>query len=80
MSSLSSAIGAQGFTAYACANAYLDALAVSRDRAGGTRWLAIGFDGWRFDNGEAVSTLAAVAMRLLPEHLYVRRCSTIERG
>lgn len=63
MSSLSSAIGAQGFAAYACANAFLDALAVSRDRTDGTRWLAIGFDGWRFDEGEAVSALAAVAMR-----------------
>ena len=62
MSSLSSAIGAQGYAAYACANAYLDALAASRNCMGGTRWLAIGFDGWRFGNGEAVSRLAALAM------------------
>jgi NAD(P)-dependent dehydrogenase (short-subunit alcohol dehydrogenase family)/acyl carrier protein len=62
MSSLSSAIGAQGFAPYACANAFLDALAASRERTTGTRWLAIGFDGWRFGGYAAGSALAEMAM------------------
>jgi acyl transferase domain-containing protein len=62
MSSLSSAIGAQGFAPYASANAFLDALAASRERTTGTRWLAIGFDGWRFGENTAGSALADMAM------------------
>lgn len=62
MSSLSSVVGGQGFSAYACANAFLDALASSRNRMTGTRWLAIGFDGWLFGGRAAGSALAAIAM------------------
>ena len=46
VSSMSAVLGGFGFGAYAAANAYLDALAVSRDGRRGTAWLAAGWDGW----------------------------------
>ena len=46
-SSLSTVLGGPGFTAYAAANAFLDALAAQRTREGGTPWLSVDWDGWR---------------------------------
>ncbi len=46
-SSLSTVLGGPGFTAYAAANAFLDALAARRTREGGTPWLSVDWDGWR---------------------------------
>ena len=51
MSSLSSVLGGLGFTAYAAANAYLDAVAQSADGVGGVRWLSIGWDAWQSVDG-----------------------------
>ncbi|PTL74938.1 type I polyketide synthase [Vitiosangium sp. GDMCC 1.1324] len=45
-SSLSAVLGGPGFTAYAAANAFMDALAASRTRTGDTPWLSIDWDGW----------------------------------
>jgi amino acid adenylation domain-containing protein len=47
-SSNASVLGGLGFVAYAAANAFVDAFAVSRDRSadGGPRWLAAGWDEW----------------------------------
>jgi acyl transferase domain-containing protein len=45
-SSLSTVLGGPGFTAYAAANAFQDALAARRTREGGTPWLSIDWDGW----------------------------------
>jgi acyl transferase domain-containing protein/acyl carrier protein len=49
LSSLSSVLGGLGFTAYAAANLYLDAVAQARSRTrSDTRWLAINWDAWHF--------------------------------
>ena len=48
-SSLSSVLGGLGFGAYASANAVMDAVATAKSRAGTTRWIAVDWDGWRFD-------------------------------
>ena len=50
-SSLSTVLGGLNFTAYAAANAYLDAFAESVNRSGAaTPWMAVDWDGWRFDD------------------------------
>ncbi len=45
-SSLSSVLGGLGFTAYAAANAFLDAFAHGQNRGGATPWISIDWDGW----------------------------------
>ncbi|RKH07402.1 SDR family NAD(P)-dependent oxidoreductase [Corallococcus carmarthensis] len=45
-SSLSSVLGGLGFSAYAAANAFLDAFAAARSRTGGTPWLSVNWPGW----------------------------------
>jgi acyl transferase domain-containing protein/acyl carrier protein len=47
MSSLSSVLGGLGFTAYAAANAYLDAVAQCEDGVNGVRWISLGWDAWQ---------------------------------
>ncbi len=47
MSSLASVLGGLGFTAYAAANAYLDAVAQCEDGVDGVRWLSLGWDAWQ---------------------------------
>ncbi len=47
MSSLSTLLGGLGFSAYAAANAYLDAFAAARHAQGDGRWISIDWDGWR---------------------------------
>jgi acyl transferase domain-containing protein len=46
-SSLSALLGGLGFAAYAAANAYLDAFAAARTRAGAP-WMSVNWDGWDF--------------------------------
>ena len=48
-SSLSSVLGGLGFGAYASANAVMDAVATAKSREATTRWVAVDWDGWRFD-------------------------------
>lgn len=48
-SSLSSILGGLGFGAYAAANAFLDAFAEARHRAGDRRFTSIAWEGWQFD-------------------------------
>ena len=47
-SSVSSVLGGLGFTAYAAANAFEDALARRKSRQGGTLWRSVGWDAWDF--------------------------------
>ncbi|MBB6244966.1 NAD(P)-dependent dehydrogenase (short-subunit alcohol dehydrogenase family) [Rhodanobacter sp. MP1X3] len=47
MSSLSAVLGGLGFSAYAAANAWMDAFACRRHALGDERWISIGWDGWR---------------------------------
>ncbi len=54
-SSLSSLVGGLGFSAYAGANAFLDALANQRGRQGQTLWRSIDWDAWDLP-GQAGST------------------------
>ncbi|RKH37599.1 type I polyketide synthase [Corallococcus sicarius] len=50
-SSLSSVLGGLGFSAYAAANAFLDAFAAARSRTGGTPWLSVNWPGWHTAEG-----------------------------
>ncbi|MBZ4336623.1 SDR family NAD(P)-dependent oxidoreductase [Corallococcus sp. AS-1-12] len=50
-SSLSSVLGGLGFSAYAAANAFLDAFAAARSRTGGTPWLSVNWPGWHAGEG-----------------------------
>ncbi|NLU93275.1 type I polyketide synthase [Chitinophaga sp. Ak27] len=55
-SSLSAILGGLGYTAYAGANAYMDAfagLALSK----GDNWMSINFDGWHFDSTPGQQTI-----------------------
>jgi acyl carrier protein len=54
-SSLSTVLGGIGMTAYAAANAWLDAFAASRIRR--LPWIAVNLDAWRFDAGGPASGL-----------------------
>jgi acyl transferase domain-containing protein len=48
LSSLSAVLGGLGLLSYAAANAYLDAVAASRNQPGATPWLSINWDAWQF--------------------------------
>lgn len=48
-SSLSPVLGGLGFTAYAAANACLDALVVEQNRSHPGRWTSVNWEGWRFE-------------------------------
>ncbi len=54
MSSLSAVLGGLGFSAYAGANAFLDAFARWTENRGAASWLSVGWDGWRFDKEKNV--------------------------
>ncbi len=61
-SSLASILGGAGQTGYCAANAFLDAFARSRSRAGRTPTLAIDWDAWR-EVGMAAETEVPAALR-----------------
>jgi hypothetical protein len=50
-SSLSAVLGGPGMSAYAAANAFMDAFAAGQNRVSATPWLSVNWDGWSF--GEA---------------------------
>ncbi len=66
-SSMASVLGGLGFGVYAAANAVLDGLAAAREDEPGTRWLAVDWDGWRFEEDEAASGLGAEVAQLAVE-------------
>ncbi|UHA74003.1 type I polyketide synthase [Paenibacillus sp. 481] len=47
-SSIASALGGLGFSAYSAANLYMDAFARKQNQAGGTKWLCVNWDAWEF--------------------------------
>lgn len=47
LSSLSTVLGGLGFTAYAAANRFMDALAQKQRQTNGQRWIAVDWDGWK---------------------------------
>src|SRR5262249_35814446 len=53
LSSLAAVLGGIGFTAYAAANQYMDALACSRPTNDPTRWITINWDGWMLEGDPA---------------------------
>jgi amino acid adenylation domain-containing protein len=53
-SSLSTVLGGFTYSAYAAANAFMDAFASSRNRAGTVSWKTVDWDGWNFGLGDAV--------------------------
>lgn len=55
-SSLSAILGGLGYTAYAAANAYMDAFA-GMALAEGKKWVSINFDGWHFDSQPQQQTI-----------------------
>jgi amino acid adenylation domain-containing protein len=60
ISSLSSVLGGLGFTSYAAANAFLDALAHRQSQLGPTRWLSLDWDGWSFEDAAAGAAITPV--------------------
>jgi len=50
LSSLSSVLGGLGFTAYAAANAFLDAFAAGRNQRDGYPWISVNWDAWQFSD------------------------------
>jgi NAD(P)-dependent dehydrogenase (short-subunit alcohol dehydrogenase family) len=72
-SSLSAVLGGIGFTAYAAANLFMDALAIRNGYRDGPPWIAVDWDGWRFDarssarpHGAARSAADAEAAGITP--------------
>jgi acyl transferase domain-containing protein/acyl carrier protein len=63
MSSLSSVLGGLGFSAYAAANAYLDAVAQCEDGVNGVRWVSIGWDAWQSPDEIAHTAIAGTLAR-----------------
>ncbi len=53
LSSISAMLGGIGFTAYAAANQFMDALALSLRAEGHTRWVAINWDAWLLEADSA---------------------------
>ena len=66
-SSLSAVLGGLGFGVYAAANAVLDGLASARENEQGSRWIAVDWDGWRFEGEEATGGLGAEVAQLAVE-------------
>jgi acyl carrier protein len=68
LSSLSVVLGGLGLLCYASANAYLDAVAASRNQRGASPWISINWDAWQFPQdavsgagtGEAIAPEAGV--------------------
>lgn len=67
-SSLSPLLGGLGFTAYAAANACLDAFVIDHNRRHPTRWISVNWEGWRFDDeaGGNRAGAAVAELGLLP--------------
>jgi NADP-dependent 3-hydroxy acid dehydrogenase YdfG len=64
-SSMSAVLGGLGLSAYAAANAYLDACAHRRNQMAGPRWLSVNWDTWRLrenPHGDFGATLENYAM------------------
>lgn len=67
-SSLSAVLGGLGLGAYAAANLAMDAWAANLNRLGGTPWLAIDWDGWRFNENVGRMQSATIdELSLTPE-------------
>jgi hypothetical protein len=60
-SSLSTVLGGLGFTAYAAANAAMDAVALRHNRTRPGRWISVDWDGWRTAEPGAEAGGAAAA-------------------
>jgi acyl transferase domain-containing protein len=56
---LTAVVGGLGMAAYAASNAVMDAVAAARNRCGATRWLAVNWDGWRFDGTQDPSSIGS---------------------
>jgi len=67
-SSLSSVLGGLGYAAYAAANVFLDAFAHSKNQDGGTPWISVNWDQWRFAEEDADANKSALAkLAITPE-------------
>jgi acyl transferase domain-containing protein len=53
LSSLSPILGGIGFSAYAAANLFMDAFVRQHNRAGGTGWTSLNWEGWQFQPASA---------------------------
>ena len=82
VSSLSTVLGGIGLNAYAAANAYLDALVQKKNREGGTPWITVNWDGWRFPSaGEEEPGIQEVAeLTLTPDEGAEVFARTLARG
>lgn len=66
MSSLASILGGLGFALYAAGNAFMDAFAQASWSNGSRRWIAVNWDGWRFEGPWANSTNSGALNAMLP--------------
>ncbi len=69
-SSTASALGGPGVAAYSAASAFMDSFAAARSKAGATRWVSLGWDGWWTDDaasGEAQRTALGRYFMTAPE-------------
>jgi acyl carrier protein len=65
MSSLAGLLGGIGQAAYAAANLYMDAFARRHNRSGGTPWLSVNWDVWRFDDAAAFGSQLGTTLKAL---------------
>ncbi|MCU0507574.1 MAG: amino acid adenylation domain-containing protein [Anaerolineae bacterium] len=84
MSSLSTTLGGLGFSAYAAANAFMDAFALAQS-AKGLPWLSAAWDGWAFREEQAMgrAASAAQAFAIKPEEgtqVFDRLLSIVPQG
>jgi phthiocerol/phenolphthiocerol synthesis type-I polyketide synthase E len=63
MSSLAGLLGGIGQAAYAAANLYMDAFARRHNRSGGTPWLSVNWDVWRFDDASAFGSQLGTTLK-----------------
>lgn len=61
-SSLSAVLGGIGLGAYAAANLYMDAFAARLNRSVTTPWISVDWDGWRFGEEAAATTMAELTI------------------
>jgi acyl transferase domain-containing protein len=62
-SSLSAVLGGLGFSAYAAANAFMDAFAQQQSQSGRVRWISVDWDGWHLaDEGGPTASPAITGL------------------
>jgi hypothetical protein len=67
LSSISAVLGGLRYSAYAAANAFMDAFAQMRDRAADVPWLSINWDAWKREDDDATAGTTLAEFAIAPE-------------